>query len=431
MDADILLFVAYMALLGAGIGTFSGLVPGIHVNTLATLMLSFYPILTDLFSSVIPLGYIPVCVASCIVSASVVHSFVDYVPSVYIGAPDPDDCISMLPGHRLLNEGRAMVAVRSAAIGSLVGACAAVAIAIPLQMLLLNGLGDYLDSITVIVLVATILLMGFHEKTLKQCAFAFFLIGLSGLLGIAVMNLEIPCNGLLNEGTLLFPMLTGLFGLPTMLESIKDSKVVEQKDDDKYPVGPVPGIKGVVTGSIIGWFPGITATTGAVMSSTFMPEKKSEGFISMIASIGTASVVLMLVTLSVTGKGRSGTMLVVKDILGDDVIGCMNANFLLLLFSVTVAAFLGYHITISCGKTMASLVSRINMKLLNKFCIVLVIALVLLFTGPFGIGILVISTIIGFLPKYLETSKFHLSGCLIVPTLCTHLGITEAVIAFL
>lgn len=431
MDAEILLFVGYTAVIGAGIGTFSGLVPGIHVNTLATLMLSFYPFITDLFSDIIPAGYIPVCVASCIVSASVVHSFVDYVPSVFIGAPDPDDCVSMLPGHLLLNNGQAMVAIRSAAIGSLVGACVAIAISIPFQLLLLNGLGDYLDSITVIVLVATILLMGFHESELKKCAFAFFLIGLSGLLGVAVMDLDIPSDGIMGKGTLLFPMLTGLFGMPMMMESVKESRTVEQKDETEYPVGPAPGIKGVVTGSIIGWFPGITSTTGAVVASTFTPEKKSEGFISMIASIGTASVVLMLVTLSVTGNGRSGTMLVVKDIMGNDIMGQLNVNFLLLLFSIAIASFLGYRITIACGKRMSHIVSRINMKLLNKICIVLVTVLVLLLTGPFGIGILAISTTIGFLPQKLETSRFHLSGCLIVPTLCNHLGITDTIIGLL
>ncbi len=61
-------------------------------------------------------------VACCIFAASTVHSFVDFVPSVFIGAPDPDEALSVLPGHRLLMEGRGMAAVRAAAVGSAVGA---------------------------------------------------------------------------------------------------------------------------------------------------------------------------------------------------------------------------------------------------------------------------------------------------------------------
>ena len=81
MSPDIVLFILYMSILGAAIGTFSGLVPGIHVNTLAAMMLAGYPFLSDAFSSFIPAELLPLCVASCIMSASIVHSFVDYVPS--------------------------------------------------------------------------------------------------------------------------------------------------------------------------------------------------------------------------------------------------------------------------------------------------------------------------------------------------------------
>ena len=72
MGPDIILFVFYMSLLGAAIGTFSGMVPGIHVNTLAAMMLAGYPVLSDCLSSFIPSEMLPICMASCIMSASIV-----------------------------------------------------------------------------------------------------------------------------------------------------------------------------------------------------------------------------------------------------------------------------------------------------------------------------------------------------------------------
>lgn len=431
MEAEILILILYMAGLGAAIGTFTGLVPGIHVNTLAAVMLAMYSSLEKLFSGFIPQNYIAICVSSSILSASIVHSFVDFVPSVFIGAPDADDAVSMLPGHRLLSEGRGMCAVRAAAIGSCVGACISVAVAIPLQFLLIGGLGEYLNSITLLVLCIALLILFFHEKNFKSAAAAFVIFIVSGALGLCTMDLKIPCTGLFGEGTLLFPMLTGLFGMPAILTSLKKTEIVKQRDDEKYPVGIFPGIKGVLTGIVTGWFPGITSTTGAIISSTFMPEKKPEGFISMTSSIGTAASVMMLVTLSVTGKGRSGTMLIIKEILGDSVIGFLNGNFLLLLLSAAIATLLGYAATILCGKAMSRAVSKINISVLNRICLILIVSLVLVFTGPFGILILAVSTVIGFLPVMFGIGRVYLTGCLILPTVLTYLGVREIVLTAL
>ncbi|MFA6679385.1 MAG: hypothetical protein WCR96_02700, partial [Candidatus Methanomethylophilaceae archaeon] len=127
--------------------------------------------------------------------------------------------------------------------------------------------------------------------------------------------------------------------------------------------------------------------------------------------------VMMLITMSVSGKGRSGTMLVIRDILNDSVIGFMNPSFLLLLFSVAIATLLGYNLTIFSGKMMSSLISKIDIVTVNRFSIILVVSLVALMTGPFGLIILAISTIMGFLPISAEISRVHLTGCLIFPTL--------------
>ena len=428
---DIIVFILYMSVLGACMGTFSGMVPGIHVNTLAAMMLAGYPLLSDALSSFIPTELLPICVASCIMSASIVHSFVDYVPSVFIGAPDPDDVISALPGHRLLLDGRGMAAVRSAAIGSCVGACTSIVLAIPFQLLLLSGLSDYLDSITAMVLIAVILIMLLHERDPVNMIWCALTILVSGLLGLICMDLDIPCNGIIVGGTLIFPMLTGLFGMPALLQSLSNPVIQEQTDDEEYPVGPIPGIKGVLTGLLTGWFPGITSTTGAILSDTVTPERSPEGFISMIASIGTSASIIMLVTMSLTGKGRSGTMIIIGDILGDSVIGAHNECFLLLLLTAAFAAFLGYHSTILCGRIMSRIINRVDTLLLNRICIILMISLVLLMTGPYGLLVLAIATLMGFLPVRIGISRVYLTGCLLIPALLSSLFLRDALLSFL
>ena len=149
-----ILICVVCSIVGAGMGLFSGLVPGIHVNTLASVMLASYPAMEELLSGIVGEGRAAAAVSCCIMSAAVVHSFVDFVPSVFIGAPDSDDHVAMLPGHRLLLQGRGMAAVRAAAVGSLVGASAAVTLAVPLQWVMMAGCEGFLDGLTPVVVTA-------------------------------------------------------------------------------------------------------------------------------------------------------------------------------------------------------------------------------------------------------------------------------------
>ena len=416
MEAELILFVVLITVAGAALGTFTGLVPGIHVNTLAALMISFYPILSVTLSEIFPPGYVPVLVASCIISAAVVHSFVDFVPSVFLGAPDPDEVLNVLPGHRMLLDGDGMVAVRSAAIGSVVGTMTAIVVAIPMQMLLTGELGDYLESITLCVLLITVVVMVTRESGIGM-VWALALFTISGALGVMCMFMADDPVGIIPGGSLLLPLLTGLFGIPAMLLSLNSGNIPDQKDENDFPVGPGPGFKGAVAGGIVGWFPGITSTAGAVLASSVMPEKGGEKFISLVASIGSASTVFALITLSISGSGRTGTMLAAREVLGNSLSGTGNGIFLLMLLSVATASLLGYFITIRSGRFMAGFVKNRDMNYLNRVIILFMVILVALMTGPFGLLILLASSVAGLIPTSVNVSRMHLSGCLMLPAI--------------
>jgi len=423
VDPEIIMLVICMSTAGASVGMFSGLVPGIHVNTLASVMLVSYPLLASLISLFAPAGHVPVLLSACIVSASVVHSFVNYVPGVFTGIPDQDTALSVLPGHRLVLDGKGMVAVRSAAIGSLVGAMAAVIAAVPLQYLMVNGLGEIFQSMTVMMLVIAAVALVLTERTKKERCFAIVLIAMSGIMGCVCMFMPVPFKGLIFDGDLLFPLLTGLFGIPTLISSAGNVRMPEQPDDDRYPVTPATGLKGVLTGSIVGWFPGITATAGAAFTRLFVKEDRPERFIALVSSIGTASVIFALITLSVNGKGRTGTMLAVRDILGYDIMGVGNGIFMLMLLSVAIASVIGYWASIRSGKILANIVPKINIKKLNTAIMILIAVLTVLMTGAWGMAVLLISSLIGLIPLSAGTGRVHLSGCLLIPVILMRFGL--------
>lgn len=409
------------SLAGCAMGLFSGLVPGIHVNTLAALMLSSYAFIEGL----VPLEgeEAAVAVCCCIMSASVVHSYVDFVPSVFIGAPDAEDAVSVLPGHRLLLEGRGMEAVRAAAIGSMIGCSASILMAIPLQWALLNGAEGILDKLTpAVLLIAMAVVLG-GEASRGNALWGTVAFVLSGILGLLCMTLDIPMDGVLGEGSVMMPLLTGLFGIPVMLETSDAPRIPKQVDRVKDPTGPVPGLRGVLMGAVAGWFPGITATVGASMSAVIFPESRPARFISTVASVGTVTSVLSLVTLSVSGSGRSGTALAIGEIAGDAVSGFMSGGFLLLLAAAALASPVGYWLTIGSGKLMAGMAGGISPRKLGKTVLALLCVLTVLLNGPAGLFILFASTAVGLLPSACGTGRTVLCGCLLLPVTLFEFGL--------
>ncbi len=417
MEMALLLSVSLASVIGAGMGLFTGIVPGIHVNTLAAMMLAGYPAMEEVVSAVAPGVDAATTVCACVTSASVVHSFVDFVPSVFIGAPDSEDAVSVLPGHRLLLEGRGMAAVRAAAIGSLVGASCATLLSIPLQLVLLAGAGDILEGFTPVVLLVCsgILLSNEFRRGRGTWGIAAFL--LSGALGYACMVLPIGSDGLFGEGSLLLPLLSGLFGIPVLLSSSEGGRTPAQMDDGADPVGPGPGLRGVVTGCIAGWFPGITATVGASVAACFIGEDRPERFISTVASVGTVTSVLSLVTLSVSGSGRSGTAMVIGEIMGDGLGGALSEGFLMLLLSTAMGSSLGYVLTLLSGRFMSGVSDMVDPVRMNRAVVAFLLVLVPLLTGPYGLLVLLFSTIVGFLPNVCGVGRTVLCGCLMVPVM--------------
>ncbi len=416
VDPGLIVLCASMSLAGALLSTFSGLVPGIHVNTLASVLLAMYPAIESALSPFSDPYGAAVAVCCCIMSASVTHSFLDFVPSVFIGAPDSEDCVSVLPGHRLLLQGRGMEAVRAAAIGSLVGTSAAILMSVPLQIAMASGMEGVLDGMTPIAVIgaATVLLVSQFRKGSGLAGTACFV--LSGAVGLAVMHLPIPSEGIAGEGTLMFPMLSGLFGVPVLLAA-EDGKVPAQKEIRDDPEVAAAGLKGVAMGCVAGWFPGITSTVGASISACFMPENRPERFVATVASIGSVTAVLSLVTLSVSGSGRSGTVLAIGQIAGDAVSGTASEAFLLLLASAAVGSLCGYVLTIKAGEAFSALAGRVDQRRLSTAVLLLTVSLVIVLTGPFGAMVLAVSTLVGFLPGAFGTDRTILCGCLLLPVI--------------
>src|SRR3989338_9701025 len=109
-------------LAGILLGIFSGLVPGIHSNTIAS-VLSTLPIDPEAFA------YIIVAVLGA-------HLVFQFFPSIFLSIPDDTVVSSVLPGHRMALVGRGMEAL-SVCVSSVLLATGASALLIPVSLVLL------------------------------------------------------------------------------------------------------------------------------------------------------------------------------------------------------------------------------------------------------------------------------------------------------
>jgi hypothetical protein len=79
---------------------------------------------------------VSVVVAVLIIGCLVTHTFLDIIPSVYLGAPEADTALSVLPGHRLMLAGRGYEAIKCSALGSFGSVLVALLALFPARLLM-------------------------------------------------------------------------------------------------------------------------------------------------------------------------------------------------------------------------------------------------------------------------------------------------------
>ncbi|QQG39154.1 MAG: tripartite tricarboxylate transporter permease [Candidatus Woesearchaeota archaeon] len=389
------LFIA--VLVGILFGVFTGLTPGVHVNLVTTILVGISAILLDLFS--------PLTIACFIVAMALTHTFLDSLPAVYLGAPDEDQVLSVLPGHRMLLEGRGYEAVKLSLIGSL-GALILTVILIYPFVILIEKIFPFLEKYIVYLLIFIVVLLILRENK-KSWAFVLFL--LSGLLGLGVFGLHMR-NPLL-------PMLSGLFGVSSLLLSIFDKVIIPEQRITKPKVGKgiIARAIGVSTlsGSLVGLLPGVGGAQASIIASQVAGNIGDKGFLVLVGGTNTANFVVSFVSLYVLNKARNGAIVAVSKIL--EILSLQN-----LIIFIGVSLFAGGVATILAliiSRFYSRYITRINYAALCIGIIVFVAVLVFIFSSWLGLFILFISTMVGLIPPLVNCGRNHLMGCLIFPVI--------------
>ena len=393
-------------LFGVILGTISGIIPGVHANTLAGVLLSLQAALLAVLG--------PVALACALFSALITHTFVDAIPSTFLGVPDADTSLAVLPAHALCLEGNGEEAVRIAALGS---ACSMV-IAVPLSILcflLLPALQPYFDWWIGILLVATV---GYMVVTSEAPGWGLAVFIVSGILGIFALRYAfLGWHTLAGGSAILMPLLTGLFGISVLLTATRGKIPAQQyrgiRIEDRTVVKC--SLLGTFAGIAVGWLPGLsTSSANGVLASLIGYEKDRRAYLLATNAANTANAYIGLAALFALSRMRNGVMVALSALTLPSMGELMVAGVL--------AACAAYGITIWFSRS-AHRIDAVDSRALNRSVILFVVVLSILLTGPFGLVVLVLATALGLVPHLVNVPRVYCMGAIMVPVILYSFGV--------
>jgi putative membrane protein len=398
LDLPLSLFI------GIVFGIVAGLLPGLHPNNTIPMILG----MSFLFG--------PLATAVILVTSGVVNSFTNFIPSILLGAPEDSTALGVLPGHRLLMEGRGYEAIKLCVIGSLGGIVFSV-LTLPLFVFLIPPVYELIRPHVHWLLVAVIGYMVLSEKG-KNKILGLFVFLLSGFLGLIVLNNF--------ADSALFPLLTGLFGLPMLLMSIFQKSSLPEKfsyDEEEMERKNVLSCVsiGSLGGIIAGLLPGLGATQSTMLTQNAFGKKEGDGreFLISIGAITTCDIVYSILALWLISNPRSGIAVGVSKLLE---VGLKETMIFVSL--IVISAGIATFLTLKMTKISLKFLRRVNYQRLCLYTSIFLFALTVIFSGLIGILILIVSIAVGFIPNYLNIRRTYAMGCLILPCILFFMEVT-------
>jgi putative membrane protein len=386
--------------LGILVGTLTGLIPGIHINLVALALITTFPYLLE------------IQIASAIIfiaSMAITHTFVDFIPSIFLGAPEEDTALSILPGHEFLIKGYGHEAVQLTIVGSLIS-IALLIIILPTFFFLIPIAYPFIEKMMAFFLIWISIFLIIGEKNSKIESLIIFL--LAGFLGMTSINLDI------NEP--LLPLLSGLFGSSTLIYSMrKKTKVPEQiieKIDFQKKDLVKPAITTALVSPICSFFPGLGSSQAAIIGSQISGRLSKEQFLILLGSINTLVMSVSFTTLLLIDKSRTGAANAIQELTN-----LTTNTLLIILATIFLASIIASFITFKFSKLTARNIHKIDYSKISLTIIIFLVSIITYLSGIFGLIVFITSTILGLTCIEFHVRKGFLMGALLIPTILFYL----------
>ena len=366
------------------LGLFTGLIPGLHSNTLTSALLSL-----NLDSPELPFA---------IIAMFAVHSIICYIPSIFLGIPDERVVLSVLPGHRMAMQGKGLHALTVMVVSAIFAILACITL-FPLSQFLypvvFPAIQPFLPHILIL---ASALLVLRSKKPLG----ALFIFLLAGLIGKQAFSLYLPDPFL--------PLFSGMFAMAAIF-TYSNTQLPAQTLPKKIDLSL---LKFSALGVLLGWLadllPGISSPAQVAAFASVLVPFSSLSYLATIASIGVSEAVFAFSTASTIGKARIGAVAEASSIL--PIQDALLPYLSFFLVGTAFACVLVYIFRERIGE-----ISKINFRLLNLMLAIYLILVVFLIDSFIGLLLFVVSTALGFLCIRMGVERTTLMGAIIIPTI--------------
>lgn len=404
--------------IGILIGTTTGMIPGIHVNTAGAILFASSTFLMTFLSAEF------LCVL--MVSMSIAHALIEFVPSMLLGVPQEGTATSILPGHRMVLEGRSKEVIRIVSVGGF-GAIIITILMLPIFAITLPIMHNVTKPFTwLILLVASIYLTHKLTANFRDFLWSLLLFVLSGILGWIIFQTPI------SSGTTLMCIFSGLFGISTILFSLNDSSTIPHQnpfyelniDYDKFK----SIFAGGITGAILGFLPGFGPAQGTVIAQAVSGTNDNDdddtvNFLLATSGLNISDCLFSLIAIYIIGNPRSGIAVYMSYLIFE-----MGLNHLaIFIFASLIAVSVSLVLSLKLGDSFSRLMGGVDYKKLSISVILLQIVILYIFIFYYKAPViymtiaLITSTAMGMLPHYIGIGKSHLMGVLIVPAIIIYM----------
>lgn len=416
-----ILFLLLPIALGILAGIVAGLIPGIHTNTIAAILVALY--FMPGFREIDP-SYFIVFVASM----AITNTFFDVFPSLFLGIPSAE-IYALLPGHRMVKEGRGYEALSISACGSFMGFFISILLCLGVILIdcltninLIESVYNFIKDYIFWILLAIVLVLVITDKNKIWALIMVLTSGLFGLVALGFPKVPHPDSAF----NAIFPALVGIFGMPGLLSSMleKNDNLATQIEDNLEKLSDKKSsFFGTFGGMITGLLPGLGSANAAaclLLIQEFRNKKEKENsrlnqkqYLTIISSIGTADALFSIVALYFISKSRSGASVAIEQIVSSINISSIMAIFGAMAISSVVAFYLIHLIK----GVIIEFFGKVAYKALTLAVIVFLVLVTFLTTGLWGIIILIIATILGAIPYVVNIRRAQAMGFFLIPVL--------------
>jgi len=367
-------------------GLFSGMIPGLHPNTTIAVLSS--------------MDFDPRAVALMIIALYPAHMIVSFIPSIFFGIPDRFSVVTVLPGQRMVLEGKGLVALKTALFSCLLAAILSVALFVLSLQLYPEAYGLIRSYMGYILLAFSLILLA-KSRDPAMAALVFIA---SGLLG------EYALNTTMYDPFL--PLFSGMFAMAAIV-NYRKREVPEQKDlpVDSGLMG-IAGfvILGVLLGMVADLLPGVGSPSQIATFTSLALPIDTLGYLSAISSISVSQTIFSFSSSASIGKSRVGATAWLAESMD------IGQNLPLLLVAFMASMAIAVAVVYALRNKVAKLAS-LDFAHMNAILAFYLVAITLLLDGLPGLLVLALGTALGWATLKLGVERTTMMGAVIVPTL--------------